>query len=70
MFSRLLLWKWEKNSFISCEIYMSILNEDRKKWSFTLFQKFEGRQTENDLNFCFWPLLTGAIKAKKVSHIS
>ena len=36
MFSRLLLWKWEKNSFIGCEIYMSILNEDRKKWNIYL----------------------------------
>lgn len=70
MFSRLLLWKWERNSFISCEIYMSILNEDRKKWNIYLCQKFEGRQTENDLNFGFWPLLTGAITVKKVSHVS
>ena len=37
---------------------------------FTLCQKFEERQTENDLNFGFWPLLTGVIKVKKVSHIS
>ena len=36
MFSRLPLWKWEKNSFIGCEIYMSILNEDRKKWNIYL----------------------------------
>ena len=39
MFSRLLLWKWEKNSFIGCEIYMSILNEDRKKWNIYLISE-------------------------------
>ena len=42
----------------------------RKNGIFTLCHKFEGRQTENDLNFGFGPLLTGAIKVKKVSHIS
>ena len=39
MFSRLLLWKWERNSFISCEIYMSILNEDGKKWNVYLMSE-------------------------------
>ena len=52
----------EKQFYQLWDLHVSIDWGQEKMGMFTLCQKFEGKQSENDLNLGFWFLLTGAIK--------
>lgn len=52
----------EKQFYQLWDLHVNIEWGQKKMGMFTLCQKFEGKQSENDLNLGFWFLLTGAIK--------